>query len=150
MHVARPFSHDFLFLLRVFSGFDFLLHGLQKVLGIFGGFGPHAGKATGLLLLGGYIEITAGTLIMIGLFTRPTAFIASGEMAVAYFKVHVLRSFFPIVNRGELPVLFCFIFLYFAATGAGEWSLDRLLFKSRRGSDQGLISARSAQSRSAS
>jgi len=95
-------------------------------------------------------EMTAGTLIMIGLLTRPAAFIASGEMAVAYFKVHILWSFFPIVNHGELPVLFCFIFLYFAVVGAGEWSLDRLLFASKRRFDQRFISVRSAQPRSAS
>jgi putative oxidoreductase len=87
---------------------------------------------------------------MIGLLTRPAAFIASGEMAVAYFKVHILRSFFPIVNHGELPVLFCFIFLYFAVVGAGEWALDRLLFASKRRFDQRFISVRSAQPRSAS
>ena len=113
----------------MFAGFEFFQHGLQKVFGIFGGFGPHGGKAVGLMALSGYIEFIAGSLIMLGLFTRPAAFIASGEMATAYFKVHIARGFWPIVNHGELPVLFCFIFLYFAAVGAGNWSLDRVLFR---------------------
>ena len=125
-------TQDFaLFLLRIVAGFDFSLHGFQKVLGWFGGSGLHGGKASGLPLVGGYIEIIAGTLIVVGLVARPAAFIASGEMAVAYFKVHAPRAFFPIVNRGELAVLFCFVFLFLAAVGPGYWSFDRLLSRRR-------------------
>jgi|SRR5581483_7856199 len=136
--VSRPHPHDMrrsqettFFLLRVFAGFEFLQHGLQKTLGLFGGFGLQGGKAAGLLLAAGYIETIAGALIIVGLLTRPAAFIASGEMATAYFKAHAARSFWPIMNHGELPVLFCFIFLYISAVGAGKWSLDALLFRER-------------------
>lgn len=128
----RRFQEITFFLLRVIAGFEFLQHGLQKAFGFLGGFGPHGGKGAGLMLAAGYIETIAGTLIILGLFTRPAAFISSGEMAVAYFKVHVIRSFWPILNRGELPVLFCFLFLYISAVGAGEWSLDGLLFRDRK------------------
>jgi putative oxidoreductase len=115
-----------LFLLRIVAGFDFSLHGLQKVFGLFGGL--HGGRASGLSLVGGYIEIITSILIILGLLTRPSAFIASGEMAVAYFKVHAVRALFPIMNHGELPMLFCFIFLFLAAVGAGDWSVDALIF----------------------
>jgi putative oxidoreductase len=118
-----------LFLLRIIAGFDYSLHGFQKAFGLFGGFGPHGGKASGLFLAAGYIEVIAGSLIIVGLLTRPVALIASGEMATAYFKVHAPMGFFPIVNHGELPVLFCFLFLFFAAVGGGDWSLDALLFR---------------------
>jgi putative oxidoreductase len=127
----KRFQEISFFLLRVVAGFEFLQHGVQKAFGLFGGFGPQGGKAAGLLLAAGYIETIAGSLIILGLLTRPAAFISSGEMATAYFKVHVARSFWPILNRGEVPVLFCFIFLYLSSVGAGEWSLDRLLFRNR-------------------
>jgi putative oxidoreductase len=120
------------FLLRVFAGFEFLQHGLQKTFGMFGGYGPHSESATGIYALAGYIELVAGSLIILGLLTRPAAFIASGEMAVAYFKAHVHRGFFPIMNHGELPVLFCFVFLYLVAVGAGPWSLDAMLPRKSR------------------
>jgi putative oxidoreductase len=131
-HDMRRFQEITFFLLRVVAGFEFLQHGLQKTLGLFGGFGPQGGKAAGLPLAAGYIETIAGSLIIVGLLTRPAAFISSGEMATAYFKAHVARSFWPILNRGELPVLFCFVFLYIAAVGAGKWSLDELLFRDRQ------------------
>jgi putative oxidoreductase len=118
-----------LFLLRIITAFDFSLHGFQKAFGLFGGFGPNGAKASGILLAAGYIEVIAGSLIIVGLLTRPAALIASGEMATAYFKVHAPKGFFPIMNHGELPVLFCFIFLFFAAVGAGDWSLDAVLFR---------------------
>ena len=74
----------------------------------------------------GIIEVVGGTLIAIGLFTSPVAFIASGEMAFAYFMAHAPRGFWPIMNGGELAVLYCFLFLYFAAVGSGRWSVDSL------------------------
>ncbi len=125
--LMKRFQEVACFTLRVFAGFEFLQHGMQKTLAMFGGYGPTGGRAAGLYAVAGYIELIAGGLIILGLFTRPAAFIASGEMAIAYFKVHITRSFWPIVNHGELPVLFCFIFLYFAAVGAGNLSFDRLL-----------------------
>ena len=111
-------------LLRMVAGFLFFQHGLQKLFGIPGTQPPvdvmtQAGLA-------GIIELIGGTLIAIGLFTSPVAFIASGEMAVAYFQVHAPRAYWPMMNGGELPALFSFLFLYFAAVGSGKWSVDAL------------------------
>jgi putative oxidoreductase len=75
----------------------------------------------------GLIELVAGVLLAIGLFTRPSAFILSGTMAVAYFYAHAPRGFYPILNQGELAVVYCFVFLYLAAAGGGPWSLDKLV-----------------------
>jgi len=77
----------------------------------------------------GVLEFIGGTLLALGLFSRFAAFILSGEMAVAYFMVHAPNGFFPLVNKGELAVLYCFVFLYFAFAGGGAWSLDRLFFQ---------------------
>ena len=111
-------------LFRIVFGYVFLLFGLQKIFGWFGAQGAvplmsQQGAA-------GTIETLGGLLIMLGLFTRPAAFIASGEMAVAYFMAHAPQGFFPILNRGELAVLYCFVFLYLAAAGPGPWSLDAM------------------------
>ena len=114
-------------LLRVVAGFTYSLHGWQKAFGAFGGFMGHPGHASGIFLVAGWIELIAGTLILLGLFTRPAAFLASGEMAVAYFMVHAPRGFWPIKNGGELAVVYCFVFLFLVAAGAGEWSLDAML-----------------------
>jgi putative oxidoreductase len=83
--------------------------------------------------IGGAMEFFGGIAIMLGLFTRPVAFILSGEMAVAYWQFHAPGGTWPIENHGELSVLFCFLFLYFAANGGGEWSLDALLQRKRVG-----------------
>jgi putative oxidoreductase len=82
-----------------------------------------------LIGLAGVIEIVGSLLLLVGLFTRPAAFILSGEMAVAYFMAHAPRGFFPILNQGELAVLYCFVFLFFAIAGGGSWSLDRRIKK---------------------
>ncbi|HEV2642112.1 MAG TPA: DoxX family protein [Candidatus Elarobacter sp.] len=113
-------------LLRVFASALIAQHGAQKLFGALGGMdGAGHGVPFGTLLwLAGVIELVGGTLVLLGLYTRPVAFIISGEMAVAYFKVHIVRDFWPLVNRGEVVVLFCFVFLYFSATGAGAISLD--------------------------
>jgi putative oxidoreductase len=114
-------------LLRLVAGFTFTLHGFQKLFGLFGGAGhPHL-----LSLLGaaGLIESVGGPLILLGLYTRPVAFILCGEMAVAYFKQHLPRGLWPITNGGELAVLYCFIFLLLVSAGAGPWSLDRAIRK---------------------
>ncbi len=117
--------------LRIVAGYAFMLHGLQKLFGVFGGQSVEIASLLGVAAL---IETVGGALIAIGLYTRPAAFIASGEMAVAYFLGHVARQgsfLFPVANAGEPAVLFCFLFLFFAATGPGAWSLDAVLRKRR-------------------
>ena len=107
--------------MRAVLAFLYLCHGLQK---LFGWFGGHQMPLASLLGAAALIEVTLGTLIAVGLFTSLAAFIASGEMAVAYFLAHQPRGPLPIVNGGEIAVALCFAFLYIAAHGAGRWSLD--------------------------
>lgn len=109
-------------LLRIVAGLLFACHGAQKLFGVFGG---HRVPIASQYGAAGIIEVTCGLLIALGLVTSIAAFIASGEMAVAYFHVHAPRGYFPIQNGGEPAVLFCFIFLYIATRGAGAWGLDR-------------------------
>lgn len=109
---------------RIVLGLLFLEHGLAKLAGF-----PHVVmfdklQLFSLLGLSGVIELVGGVLMIAGLFTRLTAFILSGFMAVAYFMVHLPQNFFPILNMGELAIVYCFAFLYIAAAGAGAWSLD--------------------------
>lgn len=124
------------FLLRIVAGYLFLHAGGSKVFGWFGVL-PKDQYPTGTVPflsqagIGGAIEVVGGILIMLGLFTRPTAFILSGQMAVAYFQFHQPRGTWPIQNQGQQAVLFCFIFLTMAAVGAGPWSLDSLIFRRR-------------------
>jgi putative oxidoreductase len=108
-------------LLRFVAGGLFACHGAQK---LFGAFGGKTELHDPIGLAAGIIEFGAGILIAVGLFTGLAAFVASGEMAVAYFKAHASRGFWPIMNHGELAVLYCFLFLFIAAHGAGRWSLD--------------------------
>jgi len=111
--------------LRIMTGLLFLEHGTGKLLGFPAGL-PFLDKMpTGLLYFTGTMELVGGFLITIGLFTRPVAFILSGFMAAAYFMAHFPMSFFPAINMGEPALLYCFIFLYFAAAGAGPWAIDR-------------------------
>jgi putative oxidoreductase len=116
---ARPYV---LSILRIMVALLFMQHGLQKFFAF-----PSAGPPdmTPLLYIQGVIEIVGGVLILLGLFTRPVAFILSGDMAVAYFMAHAPRSFFPAVNAGDSAVLYCFIFLYIMCAGPGPWSVDR-------------------------
>jgi len=112
--------------LRIVVAFLFIAHGTQKAFG-FPSPEPRAGVALmSLLGLASTIEIVGGTLLLLGLFTRPVAFVLAGEMATAYFMSHAPRGFWPLANRGEPAVFFCFTWLYFAAAGAGPWSLDAL------------------------
>lgn len=114
-------------LMRIVVGFTYWTHGAQKLFGWFGGFGPDGGTADLATRFGaaGIIEFTCGLLIMIGLFTRPFAFIASGEMAVTYFWMHVTRGgFWHWANRGEVVAIYAFVFLFLAAAGAGALSFD--------------------------
>jgi putative oxidoreductase len=121
--ISERYSPQVYALMRMVFGFLFLFHGLQKMFGLFGG---RTADLISLRGLAGVIEIVAGTMIMIGWFTRPAAFVASGQMAAAYFLSHFQPSaFWPIQNRGELAVLYCFAFLYIASRGAGPLSVDR-------------------------
>jgi putative oxidoreductase len=109
-------------ILRIVSGLMFALHGTQKLFG-FPGDKPSA--AGTLMMAGGIIEVVTGLLLALGLFASSAAFLASGEMAVAYFKAHfAVGNPIPNLNRGELAVVYCFLFLYVAAHGAGIWSID--------------------------
>ena len=112
-------------LLRIIVGILFVCHGAQKVFGAFGGVPP--GTPAFIKYAAGLIEVTTGVLMAIGLFTRPAAFLASGTMAFAYFMAHAGGGFFPIVNHGELAVVYCFLFLYLAAAGPGAFSVDEAL-----------------------
>jgi len=113
-------------LLRLIVGLLFACHGGQKILGVPPG--GHGADST-LMVVGGWIELVAGLLIAVGLFTRIAAFIASGEMAVAYFMVHAPGGFYPVVNHGDLAVVLCFLFLFIFFHGAGPLSLDAILCK---------------------
>jgi putative oxidoreductase len=110
-------------LLRIVTGLLFLEHGLSKFFGFPVPF-PMPGPLPPLLVAAGVIECLAGLLVTVGLFTRLAAFIAAGEMAVAYWMQHAPKSPWPIANMGEGAILYCFIFLYLAAAGAGAWSVD--------------------------
>ena len=121
--IAERYAPYIYALMRIVFGFLFAFHGLQKLFGMFGG---RTAELVSLRGLAGPIEIVAGVMIMIGCVTRPAAFIASGQMAFAYFMSHYRPSaFWPIENRGELAVLYCFAFLYIAARGAGVLSVNR-------------------------
>jgi putative oxidoreductase len=120
--ISERYAPQVYALMRIVFGFLFVFHGLQKMFGLFGG---RTAELLSLRGLAGVIEIVGGTLIMIGLYTRPAAFIASGQMAFAYFMSHQPQGFWPIQNRGETAVLFCFAFLYIAARGKGAWGLDK-------------------------
>lgn len=113
--------------LRVISGALFLAHGLVKVAGFPAGAQPGLQPLFSLFGVGGAIEVVTGALLILGLFTRPAAFIASGQMAVAYWLFHAPASIYPAVNGGDAAILFSFIFLHIAVVGAGAFSLDALL-----------------------
>jgi putative oxidoreductase len=115
--------------LRIVAGVLFLAHALVKLFGFPPGAAPGAQPLLSLFGIGGVVELVTGTLIVLGLFTRAAAFLASGEMAIAYWTVHAPHSFYPAVNGGDAAILFCFVFLYAAAAGAGAFSLDGLLRK---------------------
>jgi len=114
--------------MRIVFGLLFMFHGLQKMFGLFGG---HMFPLPSMLGAAGAIELIGGATIALGLLTPYVAFLACGEMAVAYFTQHFPRGPFPGVNGGELAVLYCWAFLYFAAHGSGRYSLDALIFGNR-------------------
>ena len=118
-------------ILRIVTAFLFIQHGTQKMFGF-----PAAQQGpfelASLMGAAGTLEVVGGLLLLIGLFTRPVAFILSGEMAFAYFMVHAPQSFWPMLNGGELAVQWSFLFLFFAVAGGGAWSLDNYLPHKRR------------------
>lgn len=122
-------------LLRVVAGFLFFQSGCVKTFAWFGGMPGQPGETVELMSqigIGAWMEVIGGILIMLGLGTRVTAFILSGEMAVAYWQFHAPSGAWPVINHGIPAVLFCFIFLFMAAYGGGQWSLDRMIENRRR------------------
>jgi putative oxidoreductase len=133
MKLSKSFYADWsprvLGVMRIITGFLFLQHGTAKLFGM-----PHIAMFDGLQLfslmgLAGVLELVGGLLILVGLFTRPAAFILSGEMAFAYFMAHAPHGVLPILNQGELAVIYCFTFLYFSVAGAGAISIDSVCCK---------------------
>jgi len=118
-------------ILRIVAALIFMEHGTQKLFGF-----PPSDRPSpelfSLIGLAGVLEFVGGALLVLGLFTRPVAFILSGEMAFAYWMAHAPQSFFPVLNGGDAAILYCFVFLYLAAAGGGAWSLDNLRKRSRR------------------
>lgn len=126
MTFLQPFTGPLLSILRIMSGLLVLQHGTTKILA----FPVTQHTSTPLMSMSGaagVIELVCGALVVIGLLTRPAAFLLSGMTAVAYFLAHASRNFFPILNGGELAALYCFVFLYITAAGPGPWSVDRLI-----------------------
>ena len=120
--LLAPFEAACYAAFRFVAGFLMLFHGLQKLFGLFGGTRVELLTQRGL---GGIIELGCGVLVAVGFFTSPAAFILSGTMAVAYFQFHQPGGLLPIVNRGELAALYCFVFLYIASKGAGRFGIDK-------------------------
>jgi putative oxidoreductase len=130
--ILGRFSPYLYAVMRIVVGFLFACHGAQKLFGVFGGMGGTGASASLFSMMGlaGVIEFFGGALVMVGWFTGYAAFIASGQMAAAYFMAHYPRSFWPLLNDGEPAVLFCFIFLYIASRGAVVWGVDSILGRS--------------------
>jgi putative oxidoreductase len=134
--LLSPFADRIYAALRIISGLMFAFHGMQKIFGVLA---QHPQPKVGSQgWIGGLIELGAGVLIALGLFTRCAAFVASGTMAVAYFQFHMTfgsaSGMIPVSNGGELAVLYCWLFLFIAAKGAGEWSVDAKREKAKAGS----------------
>jgi putative oxidoreductase len=116
-------------LLRLIVGFLFIQYGAAKLFAFPGPLSPDGSTVEPMSLMGlaGFLELVGGGLFLLGLFTRPVAFILSGEMAFAYFMGHASQGFWPLLNQGVTPILFCFVFLYFSAAGPGAFALSRVL-----------------------
>jgi putative oxidoreductase len=125
--IPEKWGPRLLSLLRMVAAFLFMAHGTQKLFAWPVAEPRDPAALLSLMGLAGVLEVFGGLLLLLGLFTRPVAFLLAGEMAVAYFKAHAPEGFWPILNRGELAVLYCFLFLYLGAVGAGPWSLDAIL-----------------------
>lgn len=132
--------------LRIIIGFLFTQHGAQKLFGFLAAPGTPAPGLLSMAGIAGVLEFFGGLFILLGLFTRPVAFILSGLMAAAYFLAHAPQGFWPLQNRGELAVVYCFVFLYMALAGGGSWSVDRFRraderSRSRKGAGGALTDA---------
>ena len=122
MEIMKRLEAEVYALLRIVTGFLFLWHGMGKLFGF-----PEPmpeGVPAFIIWVAGPLELFGGILVMIGLFTRPVAFVLSGLMACAYWMAHGFKALLPVVNQGELAVVYCFVFLFISAKGAGIWSLD--------------------------
>src|SRR3990172_2809101 len=116
-------------IMRIMIALLFMEHGAQKLFGLPVAMEGFTLSLFSLLGLAAILEFFGGLFVLVGLFTRPVAFILSGQMATAYFMAHAPKSFWPVVNQGELAIIYCFVFLYLAFAGGGSWSLDRALRK---------------------
>ena len=130
MHRLSKLAPYFLSVLRIFAAGSFLTHGTMK---LFSWPAPFEYPLNPMLYIAGILEIVGGLLLLMGLFSRPTAFLLSGLMAFAYFIAHSSNSFFPVLNHGEAAMLYCFIFLYISVAGPGVWSFDASRAQSRVG-----------------
>lgn len=124
MTFLKPWAPQLLSVLRIMAAATFLTHGTMK---LFGWPSAMEGTLNALMTVAGVLEVVGGLLLVIGLFSRPVAFILSGMMAVAYFMAHAPGGFFPMMNGGEAAMLFCLVFLYIAAAGPGPWSVDEVM-----------------------
>ena len=124
MNSLNRFADPFYCIMRLVVGLMFACHGLDK---IFGTFTPKAEALPTLMAVGGWVEIICGFLVAFGLLTRLAAFVASGEMAVAFFMMHAPQGLIPYLNKGELAVVYCFVFFYIFLRGSGSWGIDRLI-----------------------
>jgi len=124
--IRSSWSPRLLSVLRIVVSFLFMQHGGQKLLGFPSNLPFHSFPLLSLLWVAGVLELFGGALLFLGIFTRPVSFVLAGEMAVAYFKAHAPSGFWPLLNHGELAVLYCFVFLYLVVAGGGSWSLDAL------------------------
>lgn len=130
MHRLSKLAPYFLSVLRIFAAGSFLTHGTMK---LFSWPAPFEYPLNPMLYTAGILEVVGGLLLLMCLFSRPTAFLLSGLMAFAYFIAHSSNSFFPVLNHGEAAMLYCFIFLYISAAGPGVWSFDASRAQSRVG-----------------
>ncbi len=129
MNALNRFADPVYCIMRLIVGLMLACHGAQLVLGMFG---PGSDKP--MMQVGGCIQLVGGFMVAFGLLTRLAAFILSGEMAVAYFMFHAKQNFFPILNKGELAVFYCWVFLFMAFYGPGRWSIDTLIGKGKAAS----------------
>ena len=127
MSKLAEWSPRALSILRIVTALLFIEHATMKFFAFPAAMPGPGGPLPAIIVAAGVIELVGGTLIALGLFTRPAAFIASGTMAAAYFIAHASQSFWPVVNQGEAAIMFCFIFFYLVFAGPGSWSLDSLL-----------------------